>query len=100
MEWSPTTRIIENKERQIPLIAPCTSRGGVMGHYIDMRTSFVRGIMCWEGDHVRLVLTHKESKGLTKALVGDVSSCLRKIGCRCVLDEQVRNQCRSKLLKC
>ena len=51
--------------------------------------------MCWEGDHVRLVLTHKDS---TKALVGEVSSCLRKIGCRCVLDEQVRNQCRSKLL--
>ena len=54
--------------------------------------------MCWEGNHVRLVLTHKDSKGLTKALVGEVSSCLRKIGCRSVLDEQVRNQCRSKLL--
>ena len=40
-----------------------------------------------EGDHVRLVLTHKDSKGLTRALVGEVS-CLRKIGCsRCVLDE-------------
>ena len=48
--------------------------------------SFVRGIVCWEGDHVRLVLTHKDSKGLTKALVDEVSSCLRKIGCRCVLD--------------
>ena len=48
--------------------------------------------MCWEGDHIRLVLTHNDSKGLT---VGEVSSCLRKIGCRCV---QVRNQCRSKLL--
>ena len=54
--------------------------------------------MCWEGDHVRLVLTHKDSKGLTKAFVSEVSSCLRKIGCKCVLDEQVRNQCRSKLL--
>ena len=59
-----------------------------------MNTSLV----CWEGDNVRLVLTHKDSKGLTKALVGEVSSCLKKIGCRCVLDEQVRNQCRSKLL--
>ena len=36
--------------------------------------------MCWEGDHVRLLFTHKNSKGLTKALVGEVSSCLRKIG--------------------
>ena len=53
--------------------------------------------MCWEGDHLRLVLTPKDSKGLTKALVGEVSSCRRKIGCRCFLDEQVRNQCRSKL---
>ena len=49
------------------------------------------------GDHLRLVLTHKDSKGLTKALVSEVSSCLRKIGCRCVLDEQVRNQCRSNI---
>ena len=56
--------------------------------------------MCWEGDQVRLVLTHKDSKGLTKVLVGHVSSCFRKIGCRCVLDEQVRNQCRSKLHVC
>ena len=60
--------------------------------------SFVRGIVCWEGDHVRLVLIPKDSKGLTKALVGEVSSCLRKIGCRCVLDEQVRNECRTRPL--
>ena len=45
--------------------------------------SFVRGIVCWEGDRVSLALTHKDSKGLTKAL--EVSSCLRKIGCRCVV---------------
>ena len=57
--------------------------------------SFVTGIVCWESNHV---LTYKDSKGLTKALVGEVSSCCRKIGCRYVLDEQVRNQCRSKLL--
>ena len=30
--------------------------------------------MCWEGDHVRLELTHNDNKGLTKALVGEVSS--------------------------
>ena len=45
--------------------------------------SFVRGIVCWEGDRVSLALTHKDSKGLTKAL--EVSSCFRKIGCRCVV---------------
>ena len=29
-------------------------------------TSFVRGNVLWEGDHVRLVLTPKDSKGLSK----------------------------------
>ena len=38
------------------------------------------------------------STRLAKALVDEVSSCLRKVGCRCVLDEQVRNECRSKLI--
>ena len=71
----------------------------IRSKFVDIGlASFVRGIVCWEGDHVRLVLTHKDSKGLTKALVGEVSSCLRKIGCRCVLDEQVRKHCRSELL--
>ena len=46
--------------------------------------SFVRGNVFWEGDHVRLVLTPKDSKGLPKELVSQVSSSLRKIGCRCV----------------
>ena len=31
--------------------------------------SFVRGDVLWERDHVRLVLTHKDSKGLSKELV-------------------------------
>ena len=45
--------------------------------------SFVyRGNVLWEGDHVRLVLTPKDSKGLSKELVSQVSSSLRKIGCR------------------
>ena len=47
--------------------------------------SFVRGNAFWEGEHVRLVLTPKDSKRLTKELVSQVSASLRKIGCRCVL---------------
>ena len=31
--------------------------------------SFVRWSMFWEGEHIRLVLTPKDSKGLTKKLV-------------------------------
>ena len=41
----------------------------------------------WEGEHVRLVLTPNDSKGLTKELVSQMSASLRKIGCRCVLDD-------------
>ena len=58
--------------------------------------SFVRGNVLWEGDHVRLVLTPKDSKGLSKELVSQVSSSLRKIGCRCVLDDDIRGKVRSK----
>ena len=49
--------------------------------------SFVRGAVFWEGEHVRLVLTPDDSKRLTKKLVSQVSASLRKIGCRCVLDD-------------
>ena len=49
--------------------------------------SFVRGNAFWEGEHVKLVLTPKDSKGLTIELVSQVSASLRKIGCRCVLDD-------------
>ena len=49
--------------------------------------SFARGSVAWEGDHVRLLLLPKDSKGLSKDVVGRISACLRKIGCRCVLDE-------------
>ena len=52
--------------------------------------SFVRGKVVWEGDHLRLVLTVADSKGVTKEQVSQVSSILRKIGCRCVLDEPNR----------
>ena len=46
--------------------------------------SFARGSVAWEGDHVRLLLL---PKGLSNDVVGRISACLRKIGCRCVLDE-------------
>ena len=49
--------------------------------------SFVRGNAFWEADHVRLVFTPKDNKGHTKELVSQVSASLRKIGCRCVLDD-------------
>ena len=54
-------------------------------------SAFVRGNVLWEGDHVRLILTANDSKGVTKALVSKVSASLRKIGCRCVLDEEPKN---------
>ena len=67
-------------------LAPATIRAkladvGLLG--------FARGDIAWEGDHVRIVLTRKDSKGLSQDVVRCVSACLRKIGCRCVLDETV-----------
>ena len=52
--------------------------------------TFVMGKVLWKGDHVRLVLTPKDSKGLCKVLVSQVSSSLRKIFCRCVSDDDIR----------
>ena len=54
---------------------------------------FVRGSVLWEGDHIRLVLTKKDSKGISREIFRQVSASLRKIGCRCVIDEQVRKTC-------
>ena len=51
--------------------------------------------MFCEGEHVRIAFTPRDSKGLTKELVSQVFSSLRKIGCRCVLDEMIRDKCRS-----
>ena len=59
--------------------------------------SFVRGNMLWEGDHIRLVLK-KDSKGVSCELVRQVSCSLRKIGCRCVIDEEVRKTCKSRVM--
>ena len=55
--------------------------------------SFVRGNVLWEGDNVSLL--PKIAK-LSKELVSQVSSSLRKIGCRCVLDDDIRGKVRSK----
>ena len=60
--------------------------------------SFVRGNVLWEGDHIRLVLTKKNSKAVSSELVKQVSANLRKIGCRCVIDEQVRKSCKSRVM--
>ena len=57
-------------------------------------SSFAAGKVAWEGDHVRLVLTPKDSKGLTKEFISQVSAELRKIGCRCVLDEVLQDHSR------
>ena len=46
--------------------------------------------MYWEDDHVRLPLTSKDSKGISKELVREVSSVLRGISIRCMLDDSKR----------
>ena len=51
--------------------------------------SFVSGKVVWEGDHLRLAFTATDNKGVTKDLVDQVSSFLRKIGCRYILDELI-----------
>ena len=60
--------------------------------------SFVRGNVLWEGDHIRRVLTKKDSKGVSSELVKQVSANLKKTGCRCVIDEQVRKTCKSRVM--
>ena len=70
----------------------------VRARFADMGLkSFVRGNVLWEGDHIRLVLMKKDRKGVYSELVKQVSANLRKIGCRCVIDEQVRKTCKSSL---
>ena len=56
----------------------------------------------WEGDHIRLILAPRDSKGLTNEIVSRISACLRKIGCRCVLDENrdVANNQKPVKLQC
>ena len=49
--------------------------------------NLARGEMRWEGDHLRIVLTVNDSKAIDKSIVSELSAKLRKIGCRCVLDD-------------
>ena len=51
---------------------------------------FTRGVVGWEGNHVRLALLPKDSRGLSKEVIAKIFGCLRRIGCRCVLDENER----------
>ena len=71
----------------------------VCAKFADMGLeSFVMGNVLWEGDHIRLVLMKKDSKGISSKLVKEVSASLRKIGCQCVIDEQVRKTCRFRAM--
>ena len=46
----------------------------VCAKFVDMGLeSFVRGNVLWEGDNIRLVLTKKDSKGVSSELVKQVS---------------------------
>ena len=45
------------------------------------------GKMRWEGDHLSVVLTVNDSKAIDKSIVSELFAKLRKIGCRCVLDD-------------
>ena len=51
--------------------------------------------MCWEGDHLRVVLRVNDSKAIDKSIVSEFSAKLRKIGCRCILDDG-----RKELVRC
>ena len=49
--------------------------------------NLARSEMHWEGDHLRKVLTVNDSKAIDKPIMSELSAKLRKIGCRCVLDD-------------
>ena len=78
---------------------------GMRKHYstLEVRTiladanfeNLARGEMHWEGDHLRVVLTVNDSKAIDKSIVSELSAKLRKIGCRCVLDDG-----RKELVRC
>ena len=42
--------------------------------------SLVRGTVAWEGDHVRLIISHKDSRGVSVGVVREISSCLCRPG--------------------
>ena len=62
--------------------------------------SLVRGRVGWEGDHVRLILLPKDSRLINDRVIREISSCLRKIGCRCVLDDSVKRNFMPFNVKC
>ena len=62
--------------------------------------SVARGNVRWEGDHIRVVLKPKDSRGIRKEVVTRISACLRKIGCRCVLDQVSIAQQQQKMCNC
>ena len=49
--------------------------------------NLARGEISWEGDHLRIVLTVNDSRAIDKSIVSELTAKLRKIGCRCVLDD-------------
>ena len=55
------------------------------------------GEMHWEGDHLRVVLTVNDSKAIDKSIMSEVSAKLRKIGCRCYLDDGCKELVRCSL---
>ena len=59
--------------------------------------NLARGEMRWEGDHLRVVLTVNDSKAIDKSIVSELSAKLRKIGCRCILDDGCKELVRCSL---
>ena len=53
--------------------------------------------MRWEGDHSRVAPTVNDSKAIDKSIVSELSAKLRKIGCRCVLDDGRKGLVRCSL---
>ena len=53
--------------------------------------------MRWEGDHLRVILTVSDSIVIGKSIVSELSAKLRKIGCRCILDDGHKKSVRCSL---
>ena len=80
---------------------------GMRKHYstLEVRTiladanfeNLARGEMRWEGDHLRIILTVNDSKAIDNPIVSEHSAKLRKIGCRCVLDDGLKELVRCSL---
>ena len=70
---------------------------GVCKHYSTLEVRMILAVadfenltcskMRWEGDHLHVVLTVNDSKAIDKSIMSELSAKLRKIGCRCVLDD-------------